>query len=789
MLFLAQRLRALIATRILGPASFCWRSRQQSAHGVMLLIVLLGLSASWWFTAKHLRVQLAQVEQSARVQQAGWAALVSENLRQVIEKAQLMGVVAMQGVHSNSPWQQQLAHMLVRDPVFVRFALFDHNLQLLAGHAQAQQELQELLVHQQGACEEGKGALLLHQHVPAASSADTGAVPLLLCVTDGQGASQGYLLLRMDMGYFLRLHTDMDLGQSGSLHLLAPDGSEFAAMPRRRWLSSSPHPRLDAFKQVKEGAGAASFFLEPGKERLGSYHRAKYMPLTVVVSRDWQEIRQAHAEHAQRLWGLAVTVSVLMLLATWALFRSMMRRQHLLDGLTLADKKQQALIAQLESEKQRALELAASDPLTGLHNRRMFYELVSSHLALARRSRKHYALLYLDLDHFKQINDTLGHHAGDALLQAVADRLRGMLRGSDIIARMGGDEFAVLVTAMDDMQDMDGLAQELVSGLSAPYEGIAEQVVHTSTSMGIAFFPRDGHDVQVLCRHADTAMYASKKSGRNRYTYYDRVNNADNERRYRLLRQLPQAIADEQMVLHFQPKVRLEDCAIVGMEALVRWQHPEYGLIYPGDFIAMAEEHGHIQALGDWVMQACCRQIAAWRMQGMDVVPMAFNVSPLQLKDCAFPTRIATCLQHYGVRASDIEVEVTESCLVEPDGLSARVLYQLQNMGVHIALDDFGTGFSSLSQIRALPIGTIKLDKSFVNALRSSHEAGVLVTSIITLAHNLKMQVVAEGVELMDQLVYLKTAGCDVVQGYFLSRPVPAQQAEVLLKQGVLEPA
>jgi EAL domain-containing protein (putative c-di-GMP-specific phosphodiesterase class I) len=342
---------------------------------------------------------------------------------------------------------------------------------------------------------------------------------------------------------------------------------------------------------------------------------------------------------------------------------------------------------------------------------------------------------------------------------------------------------------MEDPSDVETLAQKLLTGLGAPYEGLAPETLHTSPSIGIAFFPRDGHDVEVLCRHADAAMYASKKAGRNRYTYYDGIPKLDSDRYYQLARQLPSAITQEQLVLHFQPKVRLEDCRIVGLEALVRWQHPQYGLIYPGDFIALAEEHGHIEALGDWVMQACCRQIAAWRMQGVETVPIAFNVSPLQLKDSAFPSRMATYLKHYGVRASDIQVEITESCLVEPVGLAARVLHQLQQMGVSIGLDDFGTGFSSLSQIRALPINTIKLDKSFVNELRSSKEAGVLVTSIITLAHNLKMQVVAEGVELMDQLVYLKTAGCDVAQGYFLSRPVPLAQTEALLKQGILEPA
>lgn len=604
-----------------------------------------------------------------------------------------------------------------------------------------------------------------------------------------QGVSLGYLLLYMDMGYFLGLYQDVDLGGSGSLHLLSPDGSVIAAMAGGGLLAQHPAQRMTTFSKVPEGPGEMELPGSQGSTRLANFHRARYMPLTVVVSRDWNEIRAAHAQNAQRTWAVLGAITALALVGSLLLWRTMQRRQHLFNALEKADQDKQQLIAQLESEKQRALELAASDHLTGLHNRRMFHELVSSHLALARRSRKHYALLYLDLDRFKHINDTLGHHVGDALLQAVAQRLRTMLRSSDIIARMGGDEFAVLITAMEDPSDVETLAQKLLTGLGAPYEGLAQETLHTSPSIGIAFFPRDGHDVEVLCRHADAAMYASKKAGRNRYTYYDGIPKLDSDRYYQLARQLPSAITQEQLVLHFQPKVRLEDCRIVGLEALVRWQHPQYGLIYPGDFIALAEEHGHIEALGDWVMQACCRQIAAWRMQGVETVPIAFNVSPLQLKDSAFPSRMATYLKHYGVRASDIQVEVTESCLVEPVGLAARVLHQLQQMGVSIGLDDFGTGFSSLSQIRALPINTIKLDKSFVNELRSSKEAGVLVTSIITLAHNLKMQVVAEGVELMDQLVYLKTAGCDVAQGYFLSRPVPLAQTEALLKQGILEPA
>ena len=754
---------------------------------MLVAVIVLVLSLLWWLTAKHLRAQQEQVENATRLQQAGVAAIVSENLRQILEKAQLMSVLALQGVQGTGPWQHQLAQMLDRDRVFLRYTLLDQQLQPLAGDVQNLGRWDDALAQQQGACAGGRGALVLPGAHQSSSQELTWQVPLLLCVTDAQGVSQGYLMLHMDLGYFLSLYQDVDWGASGSLHLLAPDGRVIAAMVGGGLVAQPSSAAVDAFRKVPEGAGVRDFEWPQGVARLANFHRTAHMPITVVVSREWNEILAAHDDYAHRAWWLLSVVSVLTLGATLFLLRTLQRRQQWFDALEKADQDKQELIAQLESEKQRALALAASDHLTGLHNRRMFYELVSSHLALARRSSKYYALLYLDLDRFKSVNDTLGHHVGDALLQAVALRLQGMLRSSDIIARMGGDEFAVLVTAMEGPQDMDVLAQKLVEGLSAPYEGIAPTALHTSPSIGIAFFPRDGHDVEMLCRHADTAMYASKKAGRNRFTYYERITPVDSERGYRLARQLPDAIAQEQLVLHFQPKVRLEDRSIVGFEALVRWQHPELGLIYPGDFIALAEEHGHIEALGEWVMLACCRQIAAWRMQGLDVRPIAFNVSPLQLRDCAFPLRLATCLQHYGVRGSDVEVEITESCLVEPVGVATRVLSQLQQMGVRIGLDDFGTGFSSLSQIRSLPIDTIKLDKSFVNELRSSKEAGVLVTSIITLAHNLKMQVVAEGVELMDQLVYLKTAGCDVAQGYFLSRPVTAQNAEALLRQSILE--
>lgn len=760
-----------------------WLQGWQPLHAAIVGTVMAILLLLWWFSSQHWQTQARQVDQAARMQQAGMAAIVAENLRQVVEKAQLAAAVAQQGLWGQRGWQQQLEQMLQRDRVFLRHALYSADGQHLAG-AEISAALLHSLQAQQHACPQVR--VLQPEAAPVIQPSHVLQVPLLLCLHGPDDVLQALLVLHMDMGYFLRLYQDMDLGSSGMLHLVAQDGSVVAALAGGGLLAQ-PVQQLTAVARLQERSGEINLALGAGDMRLAKFHRVADVPLTVVASREWAEIRAAQQEHVTGTRWLLAAVSLMAIMATIAVLRTLQRKQHLYEALARADHDKQTLIAQLKQEKQRALDLASSDYLTGLHNRRMFHELVSSHLALARRSRKHYALLYLDMDRFKQINDSFGHHVGDALLQAVAQRLRSILRSSDVIARMGGDEFAVLVTALERMEDVEALASKLVAALAAPYEGLDAAPIHTSPSMGIALFPRDGHDVEVLCRHADAAMYASKKAGRNRFTFYDRLPELDTERSLRLTRQLPQAIACEQLVLHFQPKVRLDDCSIDSFEALVRWQHPELGLIYPGDFVPLAEAHGHVEALGDWVMQACCRQIAAWRMQGLDLVPVAFNVSPLQLADSGFPVRLTTWLQHYGVRTSDIQIEITESCLVEPAGIAARVLAQLQHMGVRIALDDFGTGFSSLSQIRNLPINTIKLDKSFVNELRTSTEAGVLVTSIITLAHNLRMQVVAEGVELKDQLVYLKTAGCDVAQGYFLSRPVAAAQAEALLRQGVVQ--
>ena len=778
------------------------------------VLVVTALALSWWFTAQRLQAQEGQLWTAARSQQAAVAASLQESLVQAVDKGQLMALVAAEALEGAPPdiaqTRRRLLAMQAADPTLLRFAVLDaqgervlSSMPLVAGMAQpplVDAAVLRAAVRQQNPATRPVQVLPAQQGADAAGASPAPLQVSLLLGMPPAGAAPvdvlhagaepgGFLLLAIDLGHFLERYRSADLRTGTRIQVLAPDGTVLAALQGGALQAHLPVQRQAVLAQQSGIQGHAQLRLTDQQLHLVSWRRSAATPFTVVVSQDLPQLLAEHRANSLRAWGLLALLTAITLLATLALARVLGRQHHLFQALSAADAKNQSLIEQLEQEKTRALELAGSDHLTGLHNRRMFGELVASHLALARRSPKHYALLYLDLDRFKQINDSLGHHVGDLLLQAVAQRLRSLVRGSDIIGRMGGDEFAVLVTAMEQLADMDQLASKLVTQLSQPYTGLDGHSLQLSPSIGIAFFPRDGHDVDTLCRHADMAMYASKRAGRGRATYYDTQLNPADDRSWQLERELAQAIAGDQLVLHYQPKVRLEDCRIEGFEALVRWQHPAFGLIYPGEFIALAEKNGLIAELGDWVIRACCQQAAAWRQQGLDTVPIAVNVSALQLRDTAFPTRMATYLQQYGVRASDLELEITESCLVEPVDLAVRVLSQLEGMGMRIGLDDFGTGFSSLSQIRHLPIDTIKLDRSFVDDIRSSPEAGVLVTSIITLAHNLKMRVVAEGVELRDQLVYLKTAGCDVAQGYILSRPVPAQETQRLLRQGVLEPA
>lgn len=782
----------------LSRSWFAFLSRH---FGRVLVIGSVGLSLAllllvWALAWQRLNAEKLLTHTSASVQQKNLTHIISENLGQVLHRGQLIAIAAEGWTDGSSKETlSQLSSMAAADHNFLRIALYDQASQRVYTSSpvpdspELSQAIRQLL---NTSAQESHHRLRVAPLSP--SSEQAWQIPLLIPL-NGNGndnTPRGVLLAVLDLGYFLQLYRHIDVGRSGVIQVLTADALVVAeARPEGLVLQrGARHANFSLPLDTQKGTLQGDLFKD-GREYLASFQQAENRPFTVVVSRDMQEILSVHAATRSRFLAMLATLTLLIVAITYWVARGIQRQGGLVDALARSNANNQALIGQLEEEKCRADVLAAHDPLTGLPNRRMFNELLSSHLLQAKRyrHRSHYALMYLDLDRFKGVNDTLGHHVGDLLLQAVSARLRATLRESDLVARLGGDEFAVLVTALERKDDIAVVASKLVEQLSLPYKNLGGHDIHSSPSIGVALFPGDGQDIAALCRHADAAMYQSKRSGRGKWSFYDAVRNPDDTQPFNLEQRLPKAIAEHELVLHFQPKVRLSDYQLVGFEALVRWQHPEFGLIYPNDFIPLAERSGAIVDLGNWVAQACCQQLVHWKAQGLPLVPIAFNVSARQLQDETLPRHIAALLANYGVDADLLEAEITETSLVESMEVAVRVLDALKKLGIRIALDDFGSGFSSLGYVRNLPIHCIKIDRSFISGIHNNRDDAVIVTSIITLAHNLGIRVIAEGVEMLDQLIHLKTAGCDEVQGYFFSRPVAADAASQFLQQPSMTPA
>lgn len=421
--------------------------------------------------------------------------------------------------------------------------------------------------------------------------------------------------------------------------------------------------------------------------------------------------------------------------------------------------------------------MATHDEVTGLYNRAFFVETLAHALAQSERLGHGVALFFIDVDRFKLVNDTLGHAIGDRVLREIAARIRGSMRTSDIVARMGGDEFVVLIEGRRPGDGVHEIAGKIVSVLSQPLQA-GGHTLNLSVSVGVTCAPRDGHDGQELMRKADIAMYRAKALGRNGYALYANHMGADAEERFAMQAELASAVERDQLELYFQPKVHIADGTIAGAEALLRWHHPRHGLIAADRFIAMAEETGEIVGIGGWVLQAACARAAAWsRYYGRGFV-VAVNLSARQFADPRLLDDVAHALYKSGLDPFALELEITESTVMQDPEQAASIMRSLRARGVRIAIDDFGTGYSSLGYLKRFPVNTVKIDRLFVRGLPSNEDDAAITRAVLAMAHALRLEVVAEGVEKEDQLDFLREEGCPKYQGYLCSRPLASHDFE-----------
>ena len=569
-------------------------------------------------------------------------------------------------------------------------------------------------------------------------------------------------------------------------------------------VSTRPNFEIDSAHQGKEGVAmvhqalsegrpyAMAFVdmrMPPGWDGLKTIERlwATDPQVQVVICSahtdyDWSEVvqRLGHSEKLLVLRKPAEPIEVMQcataLCRKWE--NDKLLRGHVLRLEDLVTTRTRGL----EAANQQLRHLATHDALTGLPNRVLLEDRLQQAIALADRDTRSFALLVCDLDRFKLINDSLGHRAGDELLQEVAQRLTALVRPSDTVARFGGDEFVLIGTSISDADDAAALAARVMDVLQAPVR-IAAIDIHTSPSIGIAMYPDDGITMQALLAHADAAMYSAKQQGRGNFRRYAPGMDTGTEDRVQFESELHNAVALNQLRLYYQPKVDTQTGEVRSAEALVRWMHPTRGIVSPAEFIPLAEECGLIGAIGGWVIREACRQTRAWQLDGVPTLRVSVNLSASQFRDSGLVDSIRTALDDAGLEARYLEVELTESAVMSDPEKSIAVLEHLSAMGVLVSVDDFGTGYSSMSYLRRFPIDKLKIDRVFIHEIASRPEDASIVRAIVSLAHSLRLKVVAEGVETPAQLDFLRTAGCDEYQGYHFSRPLPATEFERLIRE------
>ena len=454
------------------------------------------------------------------------------------------------------------------------------------------------------------------------------------------------------------------------------------------------------------------------------------------------------------------------------------------SNLVIATMEAHRLTEQVESAKIELDRLAHHDALTNLPNRMLMQDRLSQAIEVARRQHRQLAVMFMDLDRFKHINDSLGHSVGDQLLQSVAQRLVACVRQSDTVSRQGGDEFLLLLSSVEHADDAALSAQKMLATLAPPHH-IEGSDIHISVSIGISIYPDDGQDAQTLIKCADTAMYYAKENGRNNFKFFEQDMNTRAVQRQSIEASLRQALDLQEFVLHYQPKIDLQSGTIVGAEALIRWQHPQRGMLSPAEFVPIAEDSGLIRPIGRWVLREACRQAQTWLQAGLPPITVAVNTSPLELRAEDFLENLRATLKETQIEPRYLELELTESVFMRDAASTGSLLQAIADLGVKLAIDDFGTGYSSLSYLSRFPIDTLKIDQSFVNRMNGNPDDANIVRAVISMGKSLRQRVIAEGVETSEQHASLVGLHCDQGQGFYFGRPVPAEALAILLKTGL----
>jgi diguanylate cyclase (GGDEF)-like protein len=592
-----------------------------------------------------------------------------------------------------------------------------------------------------------------------------------LNATDGSFA--GAVLLAVDASYFVSGYDPAQLGKRGSLGLLGTDGV-FRARRSGDTLSAGDVVNYATTVPGADQGDPTVLLVDNGWDGIRRYTGTQQLfefPLAVVVglSADEQLAAAQRSAHTY-LWRAAVGSGLLVLLTTllgrmsWQLARGRERESD----------------AKLK-HAQRVEYLAYHDGLTALPNRSLFNKLLSQAISQAQRHHRQLAVAFIDLDRFKQINDTLGHEAGDELLKEVATRLKACLRDSDTVARLGGDEFVVLLPELGEEKYAATVAQKIITTIAKPFVLLGQEF-RVTASIGISTYPNDGLDEQTLTKNADIAMYQAKEDGKNNFQFYSEELNANSLERLTLESGLRHALERNEFELHYQAKRDTANGRITGMEALLRWQHPDLGLVAPMQFIPVAEETGLIVPIGKWVLQTACQQNVSWHAQGLPRLSIAVNLTARQFSDEHLLQDIASILQSTGMEAHLLEIEIHESLLIQDIERTLRILTALKAMGIKIAIDDFGTGYSSLSTLQQFPLDTIKIDRSFIRDLTAGGENSTLTEAIIAMGKSLSLTVVAQGVETKEQAELLRVHACDEFQGFYFNKPMSALQFTDLLQ-------